>query len=859
MSGKIDFDRINTAALGAYESLLHEWLPHGRREGREYKCGDLLGTPGRSLSINIDNGVWKDFSTDSGGSDPISLLAAIRNSSMADAARELDDRLRAGGIAEKPAPKPAEEWEPEPQDGIMPPADVRHPRLGRPAKSWWYPGHGLICRFETAEGKDVLPYAWCKSQRGERAFRWKSFRKPRPLYNLAALAERPSAGVLIVEGEKTADAAARLMPRAVVVSWPGGSKAIRHADWSPLKGRKIYIWPDADKAGMDAAEAIRAMLPQAQIIVPPSHVSEGWDLADAEAEGWTPERVAAWGKENVKLEAAPEIEPERMEEPPPAEEPPPYLDDAPPETIDAPEGAPFDILGHDSGTFFYIPHSGRQIVELAAASHKKLGLLQLAPASWWEQMFPSKQGADYDAAANSLIQRSYAAGIFDPRRIRGRGAWIDGESVVFHAGDRLVIGGEDVVISKHRSRYIYELGHRVETEQAEPATNREAAKLLELCSLLSWGDELAPKLLAGWCVLAPICGALRWRPHVWINGPSGTGKTWIFENIIKPMVGDASLFAQSSTTEAGIRQTLRSDALPVILDEAESEDKRGQQRMQAILELARQASTETGAGILKGTASGKAMEFMVRSCFAFLSIGVAAVQRADTSRISNLELVKRGGDEGAKAFDALKAAWRDSIGQDGFAARIRTRSLWLAPVIRANAKKFGRAVASRLGDQRFGDQIGTLLAGAYALTSSRPVDDDFAAEWVAAQDWSAFEAQESDTDENRAFAILVDSHIRVDPAKTLTVAELVQRARTEVSGESAAVLMRHGIKFEHGETVAVSNSHEQLRRIFADTQFAAKWKDFLGRVRGAKHVAAVRFGASMHRAVRIPIEEFLHE
>jgi hypothetical protein len=127
------------------------------------------------------------------------------------------------------------------------------------------------------------------------------------------------------------------------------------------------------------------------------------------------------------------------------------------------------------------------------------------------------------------------------------------------------------------------------------------------------------------------------------------------------------------------------------------------------------------------------------------------------------------------------------------------------------------------------------------------------------QDWSAFETQAADADENRAFAILADSHIRIDTTRTLTIAELVQRSRVEHTGEAAAILLRHGVKIERDETVSISNTHEQLRRVFADTQFAGKWKDFLGRVQGARHIAAVRFGASMHRAVRIPMSEFLEE
>jgi hypothetical protein len=86
---KLDFAAINAAALSSLESLVTEWLPAGRREGHEWKVGSLSGEPGRSLSINLSSGVWKDFSTDAGGGDPVSLLAAIRSCGMKDAAVEL--------------------------------------------------------------------------------------------------------------------------------------------------------------------------------------------------------------------------------------------------------------------------------------------------------------------------------------------------------------------------------------------------------------------------------------------------------------------------------------------------------------------------------------------------------------------------------------------------------------------------------------------------------------------------------------------------------------------------------------------------------------------------------------------------
>ncbi len=86
----IDFDAINAELLGDYLTVLERWLPNGRREGSEYCVGSLAGEPGNSLKINWRTGVWKDFASgEKGGSDPVSLFAAIHGLSQAEAAREL--------------------------------------------------------------------------------------------------------------------------------------------------------------------------------------------------------------------------------------------------------------------------------------------------------------------------------------------------------------------------------------------------------------------------------------------------------------------------------------------------------------------------------------------------------------------------------------------------------------------------------------------------------------------------------------------------------------------------------------------------------------------------------------------------
>ena len=62
----------------------------------------------------------------------------------------------------------------------------------------------------------------------------------------------PNGKVLIVEGEKAAEAAKKLFPRAICLAWRGGASNISTADWSLLQNRIVYLWPDNDDAGKKA-------------------------------------------------------------------------------------------------------------------------------------------------------------------------------------------------------------------------------------------------------------------------------------------------------------------------------------------------------------------------------------------------------------------------------------------------------------------------------------------------------------------------------------------------------------------------------------------------------------------------------
>jgi hypothetical protein len=113
----------------------------------------------------------------------------------------------------------------------------------------------------------------------------------RHLYNLPDLATHPHSKVLIVEGEKTADKALEKFSKGnfICMTWPGGAGSVRKADWSPLIGREVFIWPDNDKAGLQAADDVCSELKKIGVsslkVVESKmlrqHFPEKWDLADA--------------------------------------------------------------------------------------------------------------------------------------------------------------------------------------------------------------------------------------------------------------------------------------------------------------------------------------------------------------------------------------------------------------------------------------------------------------------------------------------------------------------------------------------------------------------------------------------------
>jgi putative DNA primase/helicase len=566
---------------------------------------------------------------------------------------------------------------------------------------------------------------------------------------------------------------------------------------------------------------------------------------------------------------------EKEEVPPPREEEfdPVDLNELEPDPLpimpiaDRDQEWPFRPLGCGvDQNYYYLKAHLNQVVALSPSQHTKTHLLHLAPLLFWEREFPGKQATNWDSAANSLMRSCEARGIFSPTQIRGRGTWHDDGRIILHLGDRVLTESGFVKPREVRSRFVYEESPRLDLDMSNPLGAREAVDLFELMKLIPWSERDA-RLASGWIMCAHIGGALKWRPHIWVTGSKGSGKSWVMSDIVQPALGDNMKFVVAESSEAGIRQELGNDALPILFDEAEGEDRRASDRIQRVLALARQASCETGAKIVKGTVGGKALTFQIRSCFALSSIKPSLHQEADRSRFCVLDVDHT---RYSNRFSELKEAVIRVLTPE-YSRRLFARAVRLAGVIRGNSAAFGEAVAQTLKDRRAGDQYGALLAGNYALHSDRPITVDAAKAWLEQQQWTAEVKEEVQgmSDEQKCLERLMQTRVRLSGGKEANIGILVDVAlagefehelpadiRSQAIGcvEARFVLTTYGIKVDTPtRTIDVARRHPELHRIFADTPYAHDWGTVLKRLPGAVNIDPTSFGSrtAKSRAVRL--------
>jgi putative DNA primase/helicase len=851
-------NKANLAALKAsvnIEDIIGNYVEL-ERKGSEYKgiCPFHNDTDA-SLNVNPTKQVWMcpvcvgagdkgkkgdvyDFLIARGNSLPQSILILTGDA-------ESETPIKSD--FNKPARKKKIEW--KHVRPVVEATDFTHYENGKPTVIHTYRDAkgviGYVCRFDLENGKkETLPFCYTQSPDGS-MYRWsyQGFTN-RPLYNADLIAAHPGLPVVLVEGEKVADwMQSRSNGKYVATTWVGGSNQVEKTSFEQLDGRRVLFCRDNDIPGEKcmtyAFDSIQSDCKKWGEI--PEGSPKGWDMADSNL---TPQQTQDFVRRGMREPA-----PKRHSE----------------------DEQYFTYLGFEKSdnqpTYIFYGKQSKTIFRLSAASMTKPSLMALAPPLWWETYLGSFKNTE--AATNLLISTSYKVGIYSPKNVRGRGAWYDDGRVVIHAGDKLIVDGKECALGELDTTYIYEIGESFNFNTKNPLSAKEATKTLTITKKLNWERGVNAYLLAGWCVIAPVCGALKWRPHIWLTGPAGSGKSWVFTYVLRKLLGETVLDVQGSTTEAGIRQTLGFDAMPVAFDEIDGNDAKAQARIQENIELARSASADDTGKIIKGSAGHTAKSYLIRSCFAFSSISIGIDKGSDRRRTTTLSLVTADSVEP----DEQKRTenWSNlqqlhlEVMTDDYIVGLHARTIKLLPIILENCRTFNAALVKVLMSQPMADQISPMLAGAYSLSSDHLISFEDAVKFIEAQDWNEEKEGEKVKDEIELFHFLMQWMIRVDGWGDRTAGELIAIAggfgpksimttdETVIPASIAiARLKRSGIRAD-SDYIHISSVSSEIKHKLKDTRWSKNYKDILKRLPDSEDTTQ-RFTGPTERCTRLPIK-----
>lgn len=503
-------------------------------------------------------------------------------------------------------------------------------------------------------------------------------------------------------------------------------------------------------------------------------------------------------------------------------------------------------LGYSGDTYFYTSSQNPQISRLL--SHDTVSLLKLMSLEYWESLYPGKTGTDWTKGKSDLMNQARRRGFFQEKNIRGIGVWEDQGRTVINLGDRIFYQGFERHPHAIKTDYFYTVGPKVNSISKKRLTTEECQPILDLVKLLSLGHDQQRIFLGGWAVISVISGVLKWRPHLWLTGEAGSGKSTVMNQFISKLQCGLVRRVSKNTTEAGIRQLVRHDAVPLIYDEFETKSKRTMETVEACLEFICQSSTDDSGDVVKGSSDGTSMSFTPRFCALVSSVRPVKLASEEQSRFVFVEFEKNSSHwpEVRKLLDTFT---------DDYCQKFMARTISLIPVLRANQALFEEALAARF-DRRIAQQYGVLLAGWVLLTTSERIDSEAVAGFLEGLqlDLSPVADQENCLD------FLMKKKIRTEAGSEFRLEDLVRQAQFEDGARKVLALYGLGLveSRDGGNYLFICKEHPELRALFYRSSWVGSWYHSLCRIPGAIRDADARlYGGRKVGGVKIPYAALL--
>lgn len=397
-------------------------------------------------------------------------------------------------------------------------------------------------------------------------------------------------------------------------------------------------------------------------------------------------------------------------------------------------GCPVRPLGKNGTTCFYLDvhnqliavskHDAQAIMNLFGNQIAKLcyHFPQWNPGSDAKPPTRKLNRFDQTTAAMTMLAACSDKGIFDPENaVRGVGAWADDDgSLIYHMGNRVLIGGEDRAPDMHQGKIYPAFAPVPAPLPADPKAD-PAAFLSEVLQTWQWArPEVDPMIALGLVGIQMFGGALDWRPTFWITGGPGSGKSALQKLMLHLHGGEKGLVQSTDPTARGIAAMLGQSTLPVALDELEPGDQ-GSTKERDIIVTARVAAS--GGRWLRGSSDQKGATGQLRSTFLFSSILVPGVLKSqDLQRIILLTLNPFA--DTAKPPDLRAETWRKR------GAQIKRQIIDRWPTWTARLDLWREALAAHGVHGRDGDNWATTMAMAQMMQAEALPQADELAGWA---------------------------------------------------------------------------------------------------------------------------------
>lgn len=462
-------------------------------------------------------------------------------------------------------------------------------------------------------------------------------------------------------------------------------------------------------------------------------------------------------------------------------------------------------LGFYQELYYLSSSKNPQIMAMTDLSEAKL--LQLQHLDYWQTHYgkATPMGGiiiDWMRAKSDLYAKCHAAGLFELSKLRGRGFWQHEGKLILNSGEYIHECATETTPPKLHlkvrdfgSKYVY---RQDLFDDLQPLTLDAGLPkaMLETLQILNFRNPTSPHLLLGWLVQSFLSGCTDWRTHIWINGEKGGGKSTIMNYIIEPMLSSWGMLQIDKPTEASIRQNLKNDSLPVLLDEFEPN-----QHTDNVLKLIRVAST--GGTVARGTPSGKALEFTAKFCAIMTSINLPPMDAADESRIEIFQVQQNTSID----WNTLKGKLLQIFNKKSSEQLV----WWLvnggADKVLKEQTRFVNVFQSKGLDGRASMQLASLMGAYSAFVGS--VSEELLTSIVENRKVTV---EEQKQDYTECLDILLGMSVRAE-GREMNVAQAIRKGMNE---ELATL----GVRAE-GDDLIVWTGSENLKR-----QFPAKFKNY---------------------------------